>query len=220
MSEQQNPLESGPENGQGSRQGRDRGMPVWILSLDTSGCGACTQSVYALQAPRHAAAMRAGGVTFARSPRHAQVVLLTGALCAAACASVARLLDAVPEPRVLVAVGDCAIDGCVFRGSPELDASLAETLDVHVEIPGCPPTPEAILDAIAEARRLLMGEALAADQTVDETETAGRAAAGDDMNDDASNEEAVAESPTGEPADEVDTPAVERGDAEEGGAQA
>jgi Ni,Fe-hydrogenase III small subunit len=152
--------------------------------------------------------MRSAGVSFARSPRHAQVVLLTGALCSAACASVARLLDAVPEPRVLIAVGDCAIDGCVFRGSPELDASLAETLDVHVEIPGCPPTPEAILDAIAEAKRLLMGEDVAADQT----ETPDEAEADD--------EEADADAAASEPADEVDEPAVERGDAEEGGAKA
>jgi Ni,Fe-hydrogenase III small subunit len=67
------------------------------------------------------------------------------------------VLAAIPEPRALVAVGNCAIDGCVFASSPEIDARAAETLDVHVELPGCPPGPSAVLAAIVEAKRLLAG---------------------------------------------------------------
>jgi Ni,Fe-hydrogenase III small subunit len=149
-------------------------------------------------------------VSFARSPRHAQVMLLSGALCAQTRASVERMLDAVPEPRVLVAVGDCAIDGCVFRGSPGLDASLAETLDVHVEIPGCPPTPAAVLDAIAEAKRLLMGEDVAADEAAeaDESDQSDEAEAEADDDDVDTGTEAAG------PAPETD---LESDDAGEGG---
>jgi len=142
---------------------RGRWAPVRVLALDTSGCGACVQSIAALGAPRYAQALRAAGVAFARSPRHADVVLLTGALSWAARAAVARTLAAVPEPRALLAIGDCAIDGCAVRGSPELGAAAAATLDVHVELPGCPPPPAAILAAILTAKRLLAGADGAAD---------------------------------------------------------
>jgi NADH:ubiquinone oxidoreductase subunit B-like Fe-S oxidoreductase len=59
------------------------------------------------------------------------------------------------EPQALVSIGDCAINGCVFAGSPEIVESASEALDVHVELPGCPPTPASILNAIARAAELL-----------------------------------------------------------------
>jgi membrane-bound hydrogenase subunit mbhJ len=138
-----------------------RAVSVWVLPIDSGGCGACVQQMYALLGPRYADALRARGVAVALSPRHADVVLIAGALSRAAREPVARLLDSVPQPRALVAVGDCAINGCVFRGSPLLAASAAEDLDVNVEIGGCPPTPEAILDAIGEASRILASESAA-----------------------------------------------------------
>lgn len=127
---------------------------VWVLAAD-SGCGACAQTIQALQAPRYAALLHAHGIRFARSPRHADVVLLTGGLSERARGPLGRMLAAVPEPRALVAVGDCAISGCVFRGSPTLTANPAEALDVNVEIAGCPPAPAAILEAIVAASDLL-----------------------------------------------------------------
>lgn len=130
---------------------------VWALPAD-SGCGACAQAVQALHAPRYAALLRAQGIRFARSPRHADIVLLTGALSAQARDPLGRLLAAVPQPRALVAVGNCAINGCVFRGSATLASEPAEALDVNVELPGCPPAPAAIVEAIAEARHLLVSQ--------------------------------------------------------------
>lgn len=135
-----------------------RRSSVWALPLDTGGCGACTQQIYALQAPRYAQELRAHGVQWARSPRHADVVLITGALSQAAREPIRRVLAGVPQPRALVAVGNCAINGCVFNGSPEVVADVAEELDVNVEIAGCPPSPQAILDAIVEASQLLAAE--------------------------------------------------------------
>lgn len=136
-----------------------RGTAVWVLPLDSSGCGACTQQIYALLGPRYAAQLRARGISLARSPHHADIVLITGALAEVAREPLQRVLAGVPQPRALVAVGNCAIDGCVFRGSPNLLADGAERLDVNVEIAGCPPTAQSILEAITEAAQLLSSEA-------------------------------------------------------------
>jgi Ni,Fe-hydrogenase III small subunit len=128
---------------------------VAVLPLETGGCGACAQSLYALHAPRYAAELAAQGITFARSPRHADILLLCGPMTTTARAAVRRVVEALPEPRALVAVGDCAITGCVFSGSPYLSIPPADDLDANVEIAGCPPSPSSILAAIAEAAQLL-----------------------------------------------------------------
>ncbi|HEY7982703.1 MAG TPA: hypothetical protein VID73_00960 [Ktedonobacterales bacterium] len=157
-----------------------------MLPVDSGGCGACAQQIYALLAERYAADLRAHGVSFARSPRHADIVLITGALSAAAREPVRQLLAGVPQPRALIAVGNCAIGGCVFRGSPHLVPDGAEQLDVNVEIGGCPPAPQAILEAIVEASQLLAAEARAISQDdhgerlPDEPAPQGAADGGDD----------------------------------------
>ncbi len=156
------------------------GRPVWVLPLHVGACGACAQSVMALQAPRYAARLREHGVNFARSPRHANVVVLTGTASVEGLEAVRTLLRGVPDPHALVAVGDCAIDGCVFRDSPHIVPSVAEALDVHVEIAGCPPAPDAILAAIVEAAQLLAGEEAPADQTDDTPDAADAEGSEDD----------------------------------------
>lgn len=128
---------------------------VAVLPVAAGGCLACAQSVDALQATRYAAALREQGISFTRSPRHADIVLISGTVTTASLDALRRYLDAVPQPRALIAVGDCAIDGGVFAGAQGLVDSPAETLDVNVEIAGCPPSPTAILTAIGEAAQLL-----------------------------------------------------------------
>ena len=137
-----------------------------VYTVQMGGCAACGQSVAALQAPSYASKLAAHGLSFAQSPRHADIIILTGALSATSLDALTTLLSAVPEPHALVAVGDCAITGGVFAGSPDLVPNPAETLDVHVEIAGCPPAPDAILAALAEAAALLsQGESSAAAET-------------------------------------------------------
>jgi Ni,Fe-hydrogenase III small subunit len=143
-------------------QGTQRAT-VSVLPLAAGACGACAQSVYALLAPRFSADLEARGITFTRNPRFADVVLVTGVMTEQGRAAITAVLDSVPQPRAIVAVGSCAIDGDVFRGSPALVASVADELDVNVEIAGCPPAPTAILAAIVEAAQLLA--------TSDEAET-------------------------------------------------
>ena len=128
---------------------------VRVLPVAVGGCGACAQSVRALLAPRYAAQLRQHSISFTEAPRHADVALVTGAITQRGREAALRYIEGIPHPRVLVAVGNCAIDGCVFAGSPDLGGSTAEALNVHVEIGGCPPEPEAILTAIVQAAQLL-----------------------------------------------------------------
>ncbi|HEY7848958.1 MAG TPA: hypothetical protein VIC27_02780, partial [Ktedonobacterales bacterium] len=134
-----------------------RRTAVWVASLHSGGCSACAESIAALEAPRYARQLRARGVTFARTPRHSDVILLCGALTEQARAAIEALVEGTPRPCALVAVGDCALNGCVFAGSPALTTPLAQALNVNVEIGGCPPAPQAIIEAIAKAQRLLVG---------------------------------------------------------------
>jgi membrane-bound hydrogenase subunit mbhJ len=136
-----------------------RRAAVWVTSLHTGGCSACAQSLAALDAPRYAQRLGALGVTLARVPRHSDIILLCGALTEQARASVAAVLEGAPRPRALVAVGDCAVNGCVFAGSPCLSIPLAQAFNVNIEIAGCPPAPQTIIEAIAEAQRLLIAQA-------------------------------------------------------------
>jgi Ni,Fe-hydrogenase III small subunit len=129
--------------------------PVAIFAVDSGGCGACVQSILALQSSRYAKALHAARVSFAQTPRHADLLLISGPLTKAARESIANVVAATPQQRALIAVGDCAINGCVFADSPAYGTSAATAFDVHVEIEGCPPAPLAILDAIGAAQELL-----------------------------------------------------------------
>lgn len=136
-----------------------RRTAVLVASAHVGGCPACAQSIAALAAPRYAQRLRAQGVIIMASPRQADVLLLCGALNERSLEAAQALVADTPQPRALVAVGDCALNGCVFAGSAALTKQpLAGALAVNVEIGGCPPTPEAILNAIAEAQRMLAGE--------------------------------------------------------------
>ncbi|PWT73371.1 MAG: hypothetical protein C5B60_08310 [Chloroflexi bacterium] len=179
-----------------------RGRAIAVLALETGGCGACAESIMALHSPHYTAELKAHGITFVDSPRQADVVLVSGPLSTKADPAVRRVLDLVPEPQALVAIGDCAINGCVFAGSAHISASAAEALDVHVELPGCPPTPSSILNALARAAQLL-DESLEADEAEEETETddddidEDQTAADEDLAEQ-EEQEPVADDPTGE----------------------
>src|SRR5215831_17047048 len=105
------------------RDGNSERPAIWravsVLAIETGGCGACAESVAALQSSRYAAELEAQRITFVQSPRQANVVLLSGPFSTRAEKAVRRVLDLVMEPQALVSIGDCAINGCVFAGSPE-----------------------------------------------------------------------------------------------------
>jgi Ni,Fe-hydrogenase III small subunit len=85
------------------------------------------------------------------SPRHADLLLVTGVLTRNLREAARRTYEAMPEPRLVVAVGACAISGGVFAGSPECGDGVAGALPVDVFVPGCPPRPEALMEGLLMA---------------------------------------------------------------------
>ncbi len=88
------------------------------------------------------------GVQFVASPRHADGLVVTGAVSANMRRSVLETWEATPAPRLVIAVGACAINGGPFRGSPEVSDGVPPELPVDLWIPGCPPHPLTILDGV------------------------------------------------------------------------
>lgn len=129
---------------------------VWLFPLNSGSCNGCEQEIQALHAARYA--LEESGIAFARSPRHADILLLTGIMTPRSQAAARRVWDELAEPRALIAVGDCPINGSVFRGAGHFTPA-GETLPVDVELPGCPPSPALMLEAITAAIKLLDGEA-------------------------------------------------------------
>jgi Ni,Fe-hydrogenase III small subunit len=88
------------------------------------------------------------GVRLEASPRHSDGLLVTGPVTRNMADPLRKTFDAVPEPRVVVAVGDCALNCGVFRGAYGVEGAVTDVVPVDLEIPGCPPDPAAIVRAL------------------------------------------------------------------------
>jgi len=119
------------------------GRSLAILHVDSGSCGGCEIELRALAGVVHDLARF--GLRFVSSPRHADVLLVTGPLTRNLVSALEQAWTATPEPKFVVAVGDCAVDGGVFKGSYAVTGGVGTTLPVDLLISGCPPTPERIL---------------------------------------------------------------------------
>ncbi len=138
------------------------GRSVHVRHLDAGSCNGCDWEITALLNPHHD--IQRLGVDFVASPRHADVLLVTGAMTRNLEEAARRTFEAMPEPRLVVAVGACAISGGVFAGSAVVRSGAAEVLPVDVFVPGCPPRPESIVEGIllaADRNRLSAANAAA-----------------------------------------------------------
>jgi len=88
------------------------------------------------------------GLSFTPSPRHADILLITGVAGRNMLEAVREARAAMPDPVFVIAVGDCAVDGGVFKGSPAITGGAESILPVDLIVPGCPPTPAAIIDGL------------------------------------------------------------------------
>ena len=88
------------------------------------------------------------GVQFVASPRHADGIVVTGAVNTNMNVALKKTYEAVPDPKIVIAVGACAITGGPFRGSPEVAGGVGEILPVDLWVPGCPPHPYTLLDGL------------------------------------------------------------------------
>lgn len=125
---------------------RTLGRSLQLRHLDAGSCNACDWELSALLNPYYD--VRRLGIDFVASPRHADGVIVTGTVTRNLELAVVRTYQAVPEPRVVIAVGACASSGGIVGQSYASLGGVGEILPVDVFIPGCPPRPEAILHGI------------------------------------------------------------------------
>jgi len=125
------------------------GRAVAIRHVDAGSCNGCELEIHALNGPHYN--IEGIGVKFAASPRHVDVLLVTGPVSRNLETALRRTYDATPEPKWVVAMGDCACTGGMFGESYASCGRIANVIPVDVEIPGCPPTPQTLLQGILTA---------------------------------------------------------------------
>lgn len=122
------------------------GRSLSIREVACGGCNGCELEVNALAGVLYD--LERFGLRIVASPRHADVLLVTGPVTRNMREALERTRACTPEPVWVVAAGDCALDGGVFKGSYAVEGGVAPVLPVDLVIPGCPPTPAALLDGL------------------------------------------------------------------------
>jgi Ni,Fe-hydrogenase III small subunit len=125
---------------------RRLGHSLSIRQVDAGSCNGCELEIHALNNPYYD--VERFGFRFVASPRHADVLLVTGPVTKNMREALERTYQATPHPKWVVAVGDCGIDGGIFAGSYACAGGVSEVLPVDLRIPGCPPSPLALLKGL------------------------------------------------------------------------
>jgi Ni,Fe-hydrogenase III small subunit len=120
-----------------------------IRHVDAGSCNGCELEIHACSNPYYN--LEGLGIRFVASPRHADLLLVTGPVSAHMEEALRRTYDAMPAPKLVVATGDCGCTGGIFGESYACRGRVANVLPVDVAVPGCPPTPLAILRGILTA---------------------------------------------------------------------
>jgi Ni,Fe-hydrogenase III small subunit len=122
---------------------RRLGRSLSIREVDAGSCNGCELEIHALNNAFYD--LERFGLRFVASPRHADVLLVTGPVTKNMHEALARTYNATPDPKFVVALGDCAKDGGLFAGSEACVGGVAAVVPVDLHIPGCPPRPKDIL---------------------------------------------------------------------------
>jgi Ni,Fe-hydrogenase III small subunit len=125
---------------------RRLGRSLSIRQVDAGSCNGCELEINALNNVVYD--LERFGLRFVASPRHADVLLVTGPVTRNMREALERTRACTPEPCWVVAVGDCAVDGGVFKGSYATLGGVGDVLPVDLVIPGCPPTPTQMLEGL------------------------------------------------------------------------
>jgi len=125
---------------------RRLGRSLAIREVDAGSCNGCELEIHALNNAFHD--IERFGLRFVASPRHADVLLVTGPVTKNMREALERTFCATPDPKWVVAVGDCAADGGIFAGSYAVVGGVSNVVPVDLHIRGCPPSPTAILQGL------------------------------------------------------------------------
>jgi Ni,Fe-hydrogenase III small subunit len=127
------------------------GRALCIRQVDAGSCNGCELEIHALNNPIYN--IEGLGIRFVASPRHADLLLVTGPVSWNMATALRRTYEAVPDPKLVVAVGDCGCTGGIFGESYATAGPVSSIIPVDVAVPGCPPRPERLLQAILTAIR-------------------------------------------------------------------
>jgi Ni,Fe-hydrogenase III small subunit len=125
------------------------GRALAIRQVDAGSCNGCELEINALDNPYYN--LEGLGIRFVASPRHADMLLVTGPVSKHMEVALRRTYEATPDPKLVVAVGDCGCTGGIFGESYASRGRVANVIPVDVAVPGCPPRPIQILSAILTA---------------------------------------------------------------------
>ncbi len=122
------------------------GRSLAIRQVDAGSCNGCELEIHALNNPFYD--LERFGLHFVASPRHADVLMVTGPVTRNMVEALRRTYDATPAPKWVIAVGDCARDGGCFAGSYAVAGGIDAVVPVDLHIPGCPPDPAMLLKGL------------------------------------------------------------------------
>jgi len=122
------------------------GQALTIRAVDAGSCNGCELELHALNNPYYN--IEGLGIKFVASPRHADLLLVTGPVSRNMALALKRTYEATPEPRLVVAVGDCGCNGGIFGESYASCGRVSNVIPVDLALPGCPPPPIDILRGI------------------------------------------------------------------------
>jgi len=125
------------------------GRALCIRHVDAGSCNGCELEIHALGNPVYN--IEGLGIRFVASPRHADLLLVTGPVSRHMEAALRRTYEATPDPKLVVAIGDCGCTGGVFGENYACVGRVANVIPVNVAVPGCPPSPNRILAGILTA---------------------------------------------------------------------
>jgi len=125
------------------------GRALCIRAIDAGSCNGCELEIHALNNPLYN--IEGLGIRFVASPRHADLLLVTGPVAKNMEVALRRTFDATPDPKLVVAIGDCGCTGGIFGESYATCGRVSTIIPVDVAVPGCPPSPRQILSGILTA---------------------------------------------------------------------
>lgn len=131
------------------------GRALCIRHVDAGSCNGCELEIHALNNPYYN--LEGAGIRFVASPRHADMLLVTGPVAVNMEEALKRTYDAMPNPKLVIAIGDCGACGGIFGENYASKGAVANVIPVHYTVSGCPPNPADILSAIVNMVRLANG---------------------------------------------------------------